>query len=60
VNYIYTGGMESGVFVGLIQYPPFPEEHSQLLQKAIKLGEILAEENCQWSFTVVSTDENIF
>lgn len=51
VDYIYTGGLESGVRIGLINYPRFPE--TDILQHAINLGKIIAEENGQISFSII-------
>jgi hypothetical protein len=59
-KYIFGGGSEDGVRVGLIQYPPFPETIECLMQKAISVGKKIAEENKQFSFTVVTPTENIF
>jgi hypothetical protein len=38
--YVYTGGQEDGVIVGLINYPRFPKYNSELL----KIAEAIAEE----------------
>lgn len=59
-KYIYAGGAEDGVCVGLIQYPKFPETVADLMKKAILLGKQLAEENHQWSFTIITATENIW
>lgn len=59
-DYIYTGGAESGVEVGFIQYPPFPASTNTILERALALGQLLAEANSQWSYTVVGTDETVF
>ena len=60
INYIFAGGTESGVKIGLIQYPPFPERHIDLKEKAVKIGEKVAEANFQWSFTIVTKDYTYF
>jgi len=59
VKYIYAGGAEEGFRVGMIQYPPFPEDEEILYEKAITVGRSLAELNYQWSFTIV-TPNGIF
>jgi hypothetical protein len=53
VTYIYTGGEENGVRVGLINYPRFPSTHDELLNKARELAEKLMHRLCQQSFSVV-------
>lgn len=59
-TYIYTGGEESGYVVGLINYPRFPKETTEITQRASGLGRILMEETHQQSFTVVTPEESIF
>lgn len=53
VTYIYTGGEESGVRVGLINYPRFPSTHDELLEKAATLAGLLMNRLCQHSFSIV-------
>jgi hypothetical protein len=53
VAYIYTGGEESGVRVGLINYPRFPSTHDELLAKAQALAAALMERLCQHSYSIV-------
>lgn len=53
VAYIYTGGEESGVRVGLINYARFPTMHDELLAKAQTLATLLMERLCQHSFSIV-------
>jgi hypothetical protein len=50
--YIYTGGEEPGVVVGLINYPRFPAEPAQIEAKAIELGVKLRKALGQESFAV--------
>lgn len=52
--YVYTGGMEDGVRIGLINYPRFPKSENDLVIKAAQLGMHLRERLYQDSFTVVS------
>jgi hypothetical protein len=59
-TYIFAGGIEQGVEVGLIQYPPFPEAEEALLDKAIWVGREVAEANFQWSYSVVTLDKTHF
>ncbi len=59
-KYVFAGGTEDGVRVGLIQYPPFPEEESKILEKAILVGRKIAEANFQWSYSVITPVKNYY
>lgn len=59
-QYVYAGGEESGYVVGLINYPRFPKETTEITLRATDLGRILMEETYQQSFTVVTPDESLF
>lgn len=50
--YVYTGGSEPGVIVGLINYPRFPSEPNAITDLAIDLGWQLHAALGQQSFTV--------
>lgn len=49
-TYVYTGGQEAGVVVGLINYGRFPAEAREIFEKArvlaMKLLEGLGQESC--------------
>lgn len=53
IIYIYTGGEESGVRIGLINYPRFPSTHDELLVKTQTLAALLIERLCQHSYSIV-------
>jgi hypothetical protein len=57
VTYIYTGGEEEGVRVGLINYPRFPATHEELREKARGLADVLLERLCQHSYSIVGPDD---
>jgi hypothetical protein len=57
VAYIYTGGEEVGVRVGLINYPRFPSEPDAIRTKAKELAGKLMERLCQHSYTIAGPDE---
>jgi len=57
VTYIYTGGEESGIRVGLINYPRFPTTTTALREKAEGLADRLMDGLCQHSFSIVGPDE---
>lgn len=56
VDYVYTGGEESGVRVGFINYPRFPTDATSLYQKACRLAELLMVRLCQHSYTIVEPE----
>ena len=56
VDYIYTGGEEAGVRVGLINYPKFPSTPDEIWRKATALAERLLVRLCQHSYTIVASD----
>jgi hypothetical protein len=58
-NYIYSGGSQSGVVVGLINYPRFPADPSQIWAKAETLGEWLRDGLYQESFTIQAPDKTV-
>lgn len=57
VAYIYTGGEEAGVRVGLINYPRFPSDKETLYGHAKELAELLLRWLCQHSYSIVGPDE---
>lgn len=59
-EYIYTGGQESGVVVGLINYPRFPATPEQITEKAEQLGMKLMEGLFQQSFSIVTPTDTIW
>lgn len=56
-TFIYTGGAEEGVAVGLINYPRFPKSNDEVWEEAIGIGMALLDDLCQMSFTVVAPDK---
>lgn len=53
-DFIYTGGMESGVRIGLINYPRFPSDSQAIFDKALTLARFLIERLHQQSCCVVA------
>jgi hypothetical protein len=53
VDFIYTGGEETGFKVGLVNYPRFPSDHDALRATAFNLGAALQSRLCQHSYLVV-------
>lgn len=60
VEFIYTGASETGVRVGLINYPRFPAEPAAIWAQAWTLAELLMQALAQHSFTIVATDKTEF
>lgn len=59
-TFIYTGGEETGVIVGCINYPRFPIQPGDLREKATRLAELLRERLCQDSYSIVCSDLTIW
>lgn len=55
-EFVYTGGAESGVRVGLVNYPRFPALPSEIREKAIALAERLMVGLYQTSALVQGSD----
>lgn len=55
-TYVYTGGAESGVIVGFIDYARFPGQ--PLLPKAEALAQLLADRLFQSSYSIVTESES--
>ncbi len=58
--YVYTGGWEHGVEVGLINYPRFPSDPIDILAKATDLANLLREGLDQESFTIQTRHNTIW
>lgn len=58
--YIYTGGHEQGVEVGLINYPRFPSDPATMTRKAIVIAKLLRTELKQESFSIQTPHETIW
>lgn len=51
-EYVYSGGQESGVIVGLINYPRFPSTPEKIDEQAEWIAECLMEALHQRSYTI--------
>jgi hypothetical protein len=60
VEYVYTGGLEAGVRVGLINYPRFPAEPAAIWSRAVALAELLVERLHQETASVVGPDRTLW
>lgn len=60
VEFIYTGGQERGVRVGLINYPRFPADPDVIFAAAEELALVLIEGLHQHSASIVATDKTVW
>lgn len=60
LDFIYTGGEETGFRVGLINYPKFPAKQSEIKLKARLLATKLRQGLFQDSYTIVYSDETVW
>lgn len=60
VDYIYTGGEEAGVRIGLINYPRFPSSESGLMDKAVALADRLMRAMHQHSYSIVGPSQTVW
>lgn len=58
-RFLYTRGCESGVIVGLINYPRFPSDPDKIRKRAIELATILKKELHQNRVTIEFPDETV-
>jgi hypothetical protein len=58
--FIYTGGEEFGVEIGLINYPRFEDSEDNILQKTIELANQCRDEAMQHSWLIVTAEKTIW
>lgn len=59
-TYCYTGGEESGVIVGLINYPRFPKSSAEIWAHAEALAAKLRDDLGQQSYTIQAPDRTVW
>lgn len=52
-DFIYKGGLESGVVVGVRHYPRFPTDHASLASRARQIADLLLDVMSQDSYMIV-------
>ncbi|MCZ7862818.1 hypothetical protein O9X98_15690 [Agrobacterium salinitolerans] len=57
VDYVYSGGEEAGVRIGLINYPRFPTTYEELKEKTRDIANRLMIGLSQLSYSIVGPDE---
>jgi hypothetical protein len=60
VDYIYTGGAETGVKIGLRNYPRYPLDEKSIEALAFKIAEDLIEVLAQWSAMIVFENKTVW
>jgi hypothetical protein len=55
-TFIYTGGEEEGIQIGLVNYPRFPSTPDEIFGRAVNLALSLVRVLCQKTALVVATD----
>ena len=60
VKYIYTGGEELGVRVGLINYPRFPDENSGIWDTAVDMAIKLRNGAYQDSVLIMDNEKTLW
>lgn len=60
VEYIYKGGTEHGISVGLINYPRFPNEPTVIIDKAKEIAEELRIGMKQESYSIQTPHDTIW
>lgn len=58
-NFRYLDGSENGVVIGYIQYPRFPRTETEIIERAIKVGEELMKNLRQNRVTITTPHESI-
>jgi len=56
-EFIYTDGNERGCLVGLINYPRFPSDESEILKHALTLAKLLLDAYKQYKVSVICSDK---
>lgn len=56
-TFVYTGGLETGAAIRLINYPRFPSTEEALMDLAERLANELIKQCSQWSAIVIGPTE---
>jgi hypothetical protein len=56
-EFLYTKGNESGIIIGLINYPRFPSDYETIKNHAITLAKILQKNLKQYRVSIVMNDK---
>lgn len=58
-NFIYVGGREPGVIVGMINYPRYPSTREEIIDKAGELAMFLKEKLLQERVSIIFPDHTV-
>ena len=58
--FIYSGGEEFGVEIGLINYPRFPTSNIELIETATDLAKLCRDKTFQWSYLIITPEYTIW
>ena len=58
--YVFKGGRENGVRVGLINYARFPKDHYRIWETAADLAAFLKDYLVQGSYTIQDSEDSLF
>lgn len=56
-NFVYTGGHEEGVIVGIMNYPRFPKSEEELKIRALEIAQILLKKFNQERLSIEYPDK---
>lgn len=57
LEFIYTGGSETGARIGLLNYPRFPNSDEVIKNHAIDLANQILLDACQQSFLIIDSKD---
>lgn len=60
VDYVYSGGEESGLLIRVINYPRFPRTPEEITKLTVEFAKIIADKLCQKSFTVETKTDTMY
>jgi hypothetical protein len=55
--FIYTGGEECGVVVGLVNYPKFEKDNKRIFKDAVEVAELILSKTFQRTCLIVAPDK---
>lgn len=59
-EYVYSGGMETGAVIRIINYPRFPAEEFHVWDRAVRMAYDLMAHLYQKTCTVRGTDDTVY
>lgn len=59
-TYVHTSGTDTGIIVGLINYPRFPKSFPDIWAKAEQIAAFLCERLDQQSYTIQAPDRTVW